>query len=79
MPIHSDISVPVLFFNMPVPVQRLWLTCWGNKNLVLGETERRGLLTRGFFHAGRGIFFQVGGMRKFLAVCPDSPGMENCG
>ena len=82
MPIHSDISVPVLFFNMPVPVQRLWLTCWGNKNLVLGGTGEGG---RGGgvwdFSMWEGeFFFQVGGMRKFLAACPYSPsGMENPG
>ena len=76
MSVHSDSSVLVLFY-MPKPVQRLWLTCWGNKNLVLGETERGG--SRGFFHAGRGIFFQVGGMRKFLAACPHPLGMENPG
>ena len=66
---------------MPVPVQRIWLTWWGNKNLVLGETgEGGGLLTGGFFHVGMGIFFQVGGMRKYLAACPHPPsGMENSG
>ena len=80
MPIHSDSSAPVLFFNMPVPaVQRLWLTYWGNKNLVLGGTgERMGL---GFFRVGRGNFFyQVGGMSKFLAACLHPPsGIENPG
>ena len=59
MPIHSDISVPVLFFNMPVPVQRLWLTCWGNKNLVLGETGdgEEGQGGSGTFPCGKGNFF----------------------
>ena len=68
-----------MFFNMPVPaVQRLWLTYWKNKNGVLGGTgESVGL---GFFHVGRGFFYQVGGMSKFLAACSHPPtGIENPG
>ena len=58
MPIHSDSLVPVLFFNMPVPVQRFWLTCWGNKNLVLGETgDGEGGGGSGTFPCGKGNFF----------------------
>ena len=63
MPIHSDSSAPVLFFNMPLPVQRLWLTCWGNKNLVLGGTGERGDGGGGgggeleILPCGKGIFF----------------------
>ena len=54
MSMHSDSSVQVLLFNMPVPVQRLWLTCCGNKNLVLGGT---GVGESGIFPCGKGNFF----------------------
>ena len=88
MPIHSDSSAPVLFFNMPLPVQRLWLTCWGNKNLVLGGTGERGDGGGGGWGGGIGdftmwegdFFFQMEGMTKFVATCPLPPsGMENPG
>ena len=58
-PIHSDSSVPVLFFNMPVPVQRFWLP-WGNKNLMLGGMGKGGVYLLGDFSMWKGeIFFQV--------------------
>ena len=73
MPIHSDSSVPVLLFNVPVPVHGFWLTCWGNKNLVLvgtGEGES----------SYWGILFRVGGISKFLGACPHPlSGIENPG
>ena len=80
MPIHSDSSAPVLFFNMPVPVQRLWFTCWGDKNLVLDGTGERGGGVSDFSMWEGGFFFQVGGMSQFLAACPHPPsGIENPG
>ena len=43
---------------MPVPVQRIWLTWWGNKNLVLGETGEGGGSTYWeIFPCGKGNFF----------------------
>ena len=49
--LKTNITLPVLFFNMPVPVQRLSLA-WENKNLVWGRTGGSSLLTGEFFHVG---------------------------
>ena len=71
MPIHSDSSAPVLFFNMPLLVQKLWITSWRNKNLVLGGTGERG--GSGIFPGGKGNFFPGGRNEQIFGCLPPSP------
>ena len=69
---NSHSSVPVLFFNMPVPVQRLLLTWWGNKNLVLGGTGEGGSTYWGIFPCGNGNFFPGRRNEQFFGCLPPS-------
>ena len=73
-PIHSDSSVPVLFFNMPYQFRDFGLLASGNNSLVLGGAEEGGVYLLGDLSMWEGeYFFQVGEMRKFLAACTHLP------
>ena len=63
--IHSNSSSPVLFLNMPVPVQRFWLTCLSKKKIgVWLEGESTGRI----FPGRRETFFQVEEWANFWLV-----------
>ena len=69
----NDSFVPMLFFNMPVLVQRLWITCLGNKNLVLGRTGDRSLPTCWYFMLERKFFTRWREWAHFWLVAPNPP------